>query len=60
MQELSKKYSIVAHVHDEVIIEASRKESIEDICNIMCDSPEWANGLILNADGYICDFYKKD
>ena len=51
---------IVAHVHDEVIIEASRKESIEDICSIMCDSPEWANGLILNADGYVCDFYKKD
>ena len=60
MQALSKKYSIVAHVHDEVIIEASRNESIEDICSIMCDSPEWANGLILNADGYVCDFYKKD
>lgn len=60
MQELSKKYSIVAHVHDEVIIEASRNESIEDICSVMCDSPEWANGLILNADGYVCDFYKKD
>lgn len=60
MQALGKKYSIVAHVHDEVIIEASRKESIEDIRSIMCDSPEWANGLILNADGYVCDFYKKD
>lgn len=60
MQMLSKKYTIVAHVHDEVIIEAPRNESIEDICSIMCDSPEWANGLILNADGYVCDFYKKD
>ena len=60
MKALSKKYTIVAHVHDEVIIEASSNESIEDICSIMCDSPEWANGLILNADGYVCDFYKKD
>lgn len=60
MQALSKNYSIVAHVHDEVIIEASSNERIEEICSIMCDSPEWANGLILNADGYVCDFYKKD
>ena len=60
MKALSKNYSIVAHVHDEVIIEASRKESLEEICSIMCDSPEWADGLILNADGYVCDFYKKD
>nr|DAX35818.1 MAG TPA: DNA polymerase I [Caudoviricetes sp.] len=60
MQILNKKYTIVAHVHDEVIIEASSNERIEEICSIMCDSPEWANGLILNADGYVCDFYKKD
>ena len=60
MQMLNKKYTIVAHVHDEVIIEASSNERIEEICSIMCDSPEWANGLILNADGYVCDFYKKD
>lgn len=60
IQMLNKKYTIVAHVHDEVIIEASSNERIEEICSIMCDSPEWANGLILNADGYVCDFYKKD
>ena len=60
MQVLSKKYTIVAHVHDEVIIEASSNASIEEICSMMCDIPEWANGLILNADGYVCDFYKKD
>lgn len=60
MQVLSKKYTIVAHVHDEVIIEALSNESIEEICSVMCDIPEWANELILNADGYVCDFYKKD
>lgn len=60
MQALSKKYMIVAHVHDEVIIEALSNESIEEICSMMCDIPDWANGLILNADGYVCDFYKKD
>ena len=60
MQRLSKKYEIVAHVHDEVIIEAPMNTSLEDICQEMSLIPSWANGLILNADGYVCNFYKKD
>lgn len=53
-------FSIVAHVHDEVIIEAPPETSLDDVCKIMSQVPEWAAGLILNADGYVCDFYKKD
>lgn len=60
MQRLSKKYDIVAHVHDEVIIEAPMNTSLEDICREMSLIPSWANGLVLDADGYVCDFYKKD
>ncbi|WP_455223635.1 DNA polymerase [Granulicatella sp.] len=60
MQRLSKKYDIVAHVHDEVIIEAPMNLSLEDICQEMSLIPSWANGLVLDADGYVCDFYKKD
>ena len=60
MQRLSKKYEIVAHVHDEVIIEAPMNTLLEEICQEMSLIPSWANGLILNADGYVCDFYKKD
>ena len=52
--------SIVAHVHDEVIIEADRQTPLEAICKQMGRVPPWAKGLILNADGYECDFYKKD
>lgn len=55
-----KGYDIVAHVHDEVIIEAPPETSLEHICSIMSQVPKWAAGLILNADGYVCDFYKKD
>ncbi|MBD3948467.1 DNA polymerase [Tuanshanicoccus lijuaniae] len=54
-----KDYSIVAHVHDEVIIEA-KDASLDEICRIMRQVPPWANGLILDADGYTCEFYKKD
>ena len=51
---------IVAHVHDEVIIEADRIMSLEAVCKQMGRTPPWAPGLILRADGYECDFYKKD
>ena len=54
-----KDYDIVAHVHDEVIIE-SDCASIDGICKIMSQVPPWADGLILDADGYTCEFYQKD
>lgn len=52
--------SIVAHVHDELIIEADPDMSLEVICEEMARVPSWAEGLVLRADGYVCDFYKKD
>lgn len=52
--------SIVAHVHDEVIIEADSRMSLEAVCEQMARVPSWAEGLLLRADGYTCDFYKKD
>ncbi|WP_027397137.1 DNA polymerase [Anaerovibrio lipolyticus] len=51
---------IVAHVHDEVIIEADTGISLDAVCKKMAEVPSWANGLNLRADGYICKFYKKD
>ncbi|MCI6360583.1 MAG: DNA polymerase [Eubacterium coprostanoligenes] len=55
-----KDYRIVAHVHDELIIECPRNTQLNDICEQMAITPEWANGLLLRADGYECQFYKKD
>ena len=52
--------SIVAHVHDELIIEANPRMSLEVLCEQMACVPPWAKGLILRADGYTCDFYRKD
>ena len=53
-------YGIVAHVHDEIIIEADPKVSLDAICKQMGRTPPWAKGLILRADGYETQFYKKD
>jgi DNA polymerase len=53
-------YNIVMHVHDEAVIEAPDGTSLEEICAIMGQTPKWADGLLLRADGYVCDFYRKD
>ena len=52
--------SIVMHVHDEVVIEADPRMSLEAVCEQMGRTPPWAKGLLLRADGYATDFYKKD
>ena len=52
--------SIVMHVHDEVVIEADPRISLEAVCEQMGRTPSWAKGLLLRADGYETDFYKKD
>ena len=52
--------AIVAHVHDEIIIEADRRMSLPAVCEQMGRTPPWAKGLLLRADGYECDFYQKD
>lgn len=59
MQNL-RNYRIVGHVHDEVIIEVPRDVRVEEINTIMSRPPCWAKGLILDTDGYECDFYQKD
>ena len=51
---------IVGHIHDEMIIECSSNVSLPVICEQMARTPDWAKGLILRADGYECEFYKKD
>ena len=51
---------IVAHVHDEVIIECDKSVSVDALCKQMSRTPPWARGLLLRADGYECEFYQKD
>ena len=51
---------IVGHVHDELIIETSKDVDINAICEQMGRTPEWIDGLLLRADGYETNFYKKD
>lgn len=52
--------SIVMHVHDEIVIEADSRMSLKTVCELMGRTPPWAKGLLLRADGYETNFYKKD
>lgn len=58
--KILRNCEIVAHVHDEIIIEAGKSMSLDVVCEQMERTPPWASGLILRADGYECEFYKKD
>lgn len=53
-------YQIVAHVHDEVIVEVPKLFEAEEILEIMSEPIKWAPGLKLNADGFECEYYRKD
>ena len=58
MKNLSR-YFMVGHVHDEIILECPEDTKLEEICQEMARTPDWAKGLLLRADGYACSFYRK-
>ena len=54
-------YQIVMHIHDEVILDApADRADLDTVCKLMCQPIPWAEGLLLNADGFVGEYYKKD
>ena len=55
-------HQIVMHVHDEIVIDKPQDSgfTVADACALMATPPDWADGLPLDADGYECDYYRKD
>ncbi|MDY6407416.1 MAG: DNA polymerase, partial [Pseudomonadota bacterium] len=58
LQNLSN-YRVVAHIHDEVIVEVPKDIPINTITGIMEQTPSWIEGLPLRAEGYECLYYQK-
>mgnify|MGYP000930561231 FL=1 len=57
----AENYNIVMHIHDEVVIERPDDTcNLQHVCEIMGRPIKWAPGLILTADGYVTDYYRKD
>lgn len=56
-------YHIVMHVHDEVIVEVPAEDAeghLKRIEELMGEPIEWAPGLLLTADGFTSEYYRKD
>lgn len=53
-------HDIVMHIHDEVVIEAPPETTVDEVCDLMSQAPQWADGVPLTADGYECNYYMKD
>ena len=53
-------HDIVMHIHDEVVIEAPSETTVDEVCDLMSQAPQWADGIPLTADGYECNYYMKD
>ena len=51
---------ICGHVHDELIIECREDVSLDELCKQMARNPVWMPDILLRADGYVTDFYRKD
>lgn len=60
MKQVGPEARICMHIHDELVIEADKSVKLDDICKKMAQVPEWAEGLLLRADGYETKFYLKD
>lgn len=60
MKQVGPDARICMHIHDELVIEADDSVKLDDICQKMAQVPEWADGLLLRADGYETKFYLKD
>lgn len=60
MKQVGPDTRICMHIHDELVIEADKSVKLDDICQKMAQVPEWADGLLLRADGYETKFYMKD
>lgn len=60
MKQVGPDARICMHIHDELVIEADSSVKLDDICQKIAQVPEWAEGLLLRADGYETKFYLKD
>lgn len=54
------EYPCVIRVHDEIVVEVDKGTlTVEQLENMMCQLPEWAEGLPLKASGWIDERYVK-
>lgn len=54
-------YQTVMHIHDEAVVDCpAERADLDTLCGIMKQPISWAPGLVLNAAGFVGEYYKKD
>ena len=53
-------YKPVMHIHDEIVIDATQDQNLDDVNEIFAQPIEWAPGLLLKGAGFESDYYMKD
>lgn len=56
----ARGYESVGHVHDEILVLGADATSVQRVKDVMVESPPWAAGLPIAAEGFTCARYKKD
>jgi DNA polymerase len=57
---MERDYNVVFHIHDEVVIDATPDQHLQDVIDIMRTPISWAPGLPLNADGWEGNYFTKN
>lgn len=52
-------FPVLMTIHDENIVQVTKKEQLEDVSRIMCELPSWAKGFPVAAEGFVCSRYRK-
>lgn len=55
----ARGWNVVFHVHDEIVLDVPQSVTVEEVCGVMCEPIKWAPGLVLKAEGFESDYYKK-
>lgn len=51
-------YPVILHVHDEIVVDGA---PLEEVISAMEDVPKWAvPGIPVKAEGYTCEYYRKE
>lgn len=53
-------HTVVAHVHDEVVVEAKGCDTVKEICDIISEPTSWSEGLPVTATGFLATRYRKE
>ena len=53
-------YQPVMHIHDEIVIDATPDQHLDDVNEIFAQPISWAPGLLLRGAGFEADYYMKD